>query len=205
VVVEEKDPSLLTCCNGGCNQKYREEENHDEACRHHAKGPVFWDGGKFWACCPNEKKWEWEDFIAIPGCVIGRHSNVPPEPIPQEEINNTPILVTGADSNATTAQAEPEPEPEDDMEDVPVVDEDGNAICGNHAGGGGLCKCAFNVNSNNDDQACRHHPSAPVFHDGKKGYSCCNTYVYDFDDFMRIPPCAVGPHKPTTKKVKKTS
>ena len=89
------------------------------------------------------------------------------------------------------------------QEDVPVVDEDGNAICGNHAGGGGLCKCAFNVNSNNDDQvcthacnaflptrlemfivsqACRHHPSAPVFHDGKKGYSCCNVrIIHDHD------------------------
>ncbi|GAA5977965.1 hypothetical protein JCM10908_004179 [Rhodotorula pacifica] len=49
----------------------------------------------------------------------------------------------------------------------------------------------------NGDAACSFHPGGPVFHEGLKSYSCCsdvNKPVTDFDDFMKIPPCATGSH-----------
>lgn len=203
-VVEEVDPLLLTCCNGGCNQKYREEDNHDRACQYHCKPPVFWDGGKYWACCPDQKKWDWEDFICIPGCTIGRHSNVPPPKMVQEEMNNAPIAVPQGENPLTMqvpgpeqhGEAEVQAEEEEDMVEVPDIAEDGTAICGN-AG----CRAKFNVNDARDPNECKYHVCPPVFHDGKKGYDCCNVHVYDFDDFLRIPTCAVGTHTPRMKKV----
>lgn len=47
----------------------------------------------------------------------------------------------------------------------------------------------------NSDTACRHHQAPPTFHDLKKGWQCCSTkMVYDWDEFERIEPCAVGRH-----------
>ena len=47
----------------------------------------------------------------------------------------------------------------------------------------------------NADDACRYHPGPPVFHERKKGWACCDVHVYDFDEFMRVPPCARGRHR----------
>ncbi|KAI8920304.1 HSP20-like chaperone [Powellomyces hirtus] len=46
----------------------------------------------------------------------------------------------------------------------------------------------------NYDTSCEHHPGAPVFHEGLKSWSCCTKKVTDFDDFLKIPGCAVGKH-----------
>ncbi|KAL4065460.1 chord-domain-containing protein [Scleroderma citrinum] len=53
------------------------------------------------------------------------------------------------------------------------------------------------VVAENTDTSCVHHPGAPVFHEGLKSWSCCSTVnkpVLDFDEFMKIPGCAVGLH-----------
>ena len=33
-----------------------------------------------------------------------------------------------------------------------------------------------------------------MFHDTKKGWTCCNTVVYDWDEFQKIPACSHGAH-----------
>ncbi len=55
------------------------------------------------------------------------------------------------------------------------------------------CKKLF-VLSENSANACHHHPGKPMFHDLKKGWTCCKTVVYDWDEFQKIPTCAVGEH-----------
>ena len=43
---------------------------------------------------------------------------------------------------------------------------------------------------NNAPDSCTYHPGAPVFHEGLKSWSCCqsvNKPVLDFDEFMQIP------------------
>ncbi|BGP46135.1 hypothetical protein JCM10450v2_001975 [Rhodotorula kratochvilovae] len=70
------------------------------------------------------------------------------------------------------------------------------------------CGQSFDPDSN-DSPACSFHPGAPVFHEGLKSWSCCSDVskpVTDFDDFMKIPPCATGTHslepaEPLTKPV----
>eukprot|EP01015_Nassula_variabilis_P022856 TRINITY_DN4226_c0_g1_i15.p3 TRINITY_DN4226_c0_g1~~TRINITY_DN4226_c0_g1_i15.p3 ORF type:complete len:111 (+),score=25.95 TRINITY_DN4226_c0_g1_i15:175-507(+) len=55
------------------------------------------------------------------------------------------------------------------------------------------CRKKFS-DSENHDQACKHHTGKPMFHDLRKGWTCCNKIVYDWDEFEKIEPCAVGSH-----------
>ena len=50
------------------------------ACRHHTGAPMFRDGKKAWGCCPTKGEFEWDDFLAVPGCAVGTHTDVPPAP-----------------------------------------------------------------------------------------------------------------------------
>lgn len=50
----------------------------------------------------------------------------------------------------------------------------------------------------NGPEACCHHVGAPVFHDTRKWWSCCEEHkVYDFDALFSVPGCARGPHSLT--------
>ena len=62
-----------TCRNFGCQKKFRVEENTDTACQYHTGGPVFWDTYKYWACCPQKKNSDFDDFVKVPGCATGKH------------------------------------------------------------------------------------------------------------------------------------
>lgn len=45
-----------------------------------------------------------------------------------------------------------------------------------------------------EDMVCRYHSGGPVFHEGLKGWSCCDKRVIDFDSFLKIPGCTTGSH-----------
>lgn len=51
---------------------------------------------------------------------------------------------------------------------------------------------------NNKEGSCVHHPGHPVFHEGLKGWSCCDKRFTDFNDFLSYPGCTRGTH--TTEK-----
>jgi hypothetical protein len=46
----------------------------------------------------------------------------------------------------------------------------------------------------NKNDSCRFHPGPPIFHERKKGWACCDQTRWDFDEFLKIPTCAVGRH-----------
>jgi len=48
--------------------------------------------------------------------------------------------------------------------------------------------------SKNPDDACRHHPGLPFFHDAYKGWSCCNKKCTDFTEFLNIKGCLLSKH-----------
>ncbi|KAI0306546.1 chord-domain-containing protein [Multifurca ochricompacta] len=57
---------------------------------------------------------------------------------------------------------------------------------------------------NNTEEVCIYHPGAPIFHEGLKSWSCCNTVnkpVLDFDEFMTIAGCTRGVHSTEATKV----
>ena len=58
------------------------------------------------------------------------------------------------------------------------------------------CTAKNFIEEENGPEACKYHVGEPVFHDLKKYWSCCpNKVSWDWDDFMLLPTCAVGPHK----------
>lgn len=55
--------------------------------------------------------------------------------------------------------------------------------------------------SENVEGVCVYHDGKPIFHDIKKGWTCCNQVVYDWDQFTQLKGCKVDKHsdvKPNT-------
>ncbi len=48
----------------------------------------------------------------------------------------------------------------------------------------------------NTDTSCYFHDGKPIFHDVKKGWTCCNKTVYDWDEFTKLAGCKNGKHCP---------
>jgi len=78
--------------------------------------------------------------------------------------------------------------PSDSKVQAPEIDPDAVQICRNVG-----CGERFTENTNGDE-LCKFHPGPPIFHERKKGWACCNETRWDFDDFLKIPTCAVGRH-----------
>jgi len=55
------------------------------------------------------------------------------------------------------------------------------------------CRLKY-ADDDNTDSSCKHHSGKPMFHDLKKGWTCCDQRAYDWDEFERLPACAVGRH-----------
>ncbi len=65
-----------TCQRKGCGKTFLVESNTDKlACSHHVGQPVFRDICKSWSCCPEKKTYDFDDFLAIPGCAKGIHDD----------------------------------------------------------------------------------------------------------------------------------
>ena len=62
----------MRCKHGGCNKEYTEEENSDNICSYHSGEAVFHDTKKYWSCCKKES-WDWDGFMKLPTCCIGKH------------------------------------------------------------------------------------------------------------------------------------
>ena len=51
------------------------------------------------------------------------------------------------------------------------------------------CSEKYKEGSSREGEKCVHHPGAPIFHEGSKGWSCCKRRVLEFDQFMNIEGC----------------
>jgi hypothetical protein len=78
--------------------------------------------------------------------------------------------------------ASPAPPPESDDDD-PSLEIKQGATCRRKGCG------AVYQGGNREGESCVHHPGAPIFHEGSKGWSCCKRRVMEFDQFMKIEGC----------------
>ena len=65
---------------------------------------------------------------------------------------------------------------------------------------GAPCKrpwCKHTYGGADDKSECVFHSGEPVFHEGSKGWSCCNRKVLEFDEFLKIKGCKTGRHRYT--------
>ncbi|KAF9915835.1 hypothetical protein BX616_005255 [Lobosporangium transversale] len=72
---------MPVCTHRGCEKTYDEATNSDTACQFHPQGPIFHEGLKGWSCC-SKRVVSFDQFLAIPGCSFGRHTDAPREEFP---------------------------------------------------------------------------------------------------------------------------
>ena len=196
-----------SCRNPGCKKKYNESENNDQACQYHAGKPIFHDLKKGWACC-NQIAYDWEEFEKLKTCAVGKHTDIDPfssqngqdqffksntvayakqavDKIEAEKVKTIEEYNREVEEKRKKKEAE-----EATKEKKPFVSASGKHKCINKG-----CLKDYDP-SENSDNACNYHPGEPFFHDVKKTWTCCKIETWDWDDFMKIVPCATGPHVP---------
>ncbi|KAJ5489218.1 hypothetical protein N7539_004108 [Penicillium diatomitis] len=164
------------CVHKGCGKTFDDPE---ETCVYHPGPPVFHEGQKGWKCC-KPRVLTFEEFLAIPPCTTGKHSTVDDTPAPE------PVKAPEEPAPAPTPAAAPAPIPlvvEEPDSDDPDAEIPANATCRRKG-----CGATYD-GSRDREEKCVHHPGAPVFHEGSKGWSCCKRRVLEFDQFLKIPGC----------------
>lgn len=129
--------------------------------------------------------------MEITPCTEGKHSttDLPPQIEKREPVidptppppTRAPIATTAAQAAETTAPPPPPPESEDDDPDLEIPD---GRVCRRKG-----CSVSYAKGQDRTVEKCTHHPGAPIFHEGSKGYSCCKRRVLEFDQFMKIEGC----------------
>lgn len=84
-------------------------------------------------------------------------------------------------NRAATPSPAPPPESEDDDPSLEIPD---GRICRRKG-----CGKTYKKGQSRENETCVHHPGAPLFHEGSKGYTCCKRRVLEFDQFMKIEGC----------------
>jgi disease resistance protein len=176
----------LKCRRFGCNSAYDSEQNSQDSCRFHPQAPLFRDLRKLWPCCGVEKH-DWDDFMRVPGCQVGPHSDAKPVGLSRNPSHSsTPAPLPARTPPPAPAPAAPAPAPAK----KPMVTASGKFKCDN-AG----CNAEFDPEELSGN-FCQHHPGKPLFRDTRKWWTCCDRAAYDWDDFMKIPPCSTSVHRP---------
>lgn len=153
-----------------------------------------------WKCC-KPRFLTFEEFQSIPPCTVGKHSTTEfPLPVEKTEgasISTAPTPVSSAEPTRVplnAAQATPPPpppaveEPEDDDPALPIKE---GTTCKRIKCGVQYTPEVRAKREKGEKEECVHHPGAPIFHEGSKGYSCCKRRVLEFDEFMKIEGCTV--------------
>jgi hypothetical protein len=86
-------------------------------------------------------------------------------------------------AQAATPRAETPKPQEEDEEDDPSLEVKEGTTCRRKS-----CGVKFE-GGDRSGETCVHHPGAPIFHEGSKGWSCCKRRVLEFDQFMNIEGC----------------
>ena len=70
-----KEDGTAKCLRKGCQKIFKFDENSKDACCYHKGQPVFHDTYKYWSCCSEKKCFEFDAFMAVPGCAVGFHDD----------------------------------------------------------------------------------------------------------------------------------
>eukprot|EP01035_Chromulina_nebulosa_P019873 gene19873-25825_t len=71
-----KDDGTARCQRRGCQKIFNySSENNSDSCCYHQGQPIFHDVAKYWSCCPEKKCYDFDDFLKVPGCIVGYHDD----------------------------------------------------------------------------------------------------------------------------------
>ena len=198
---------LKKCKRLGCLKEYYEKDNVEGSCHYHDGKPMFHDTKKGWTCC-NQVAYDWDEFQKIPPCKVGKHSDTPLEKIEffkSDTVANAQraidkmggakkIMDINEFNEAEKKKAEEKAKLEGEKPKEIIKNSEGKYFCGHHG-----CKDKTYDPNKNEEGSCHYHLGNPMFHDRKKFWTCCKAEAYDWDEFEKLPPCAVGKHVPKYK------
>lgn len=132
--------------------------------------------------------------MSIEPCTQGKHSttDLPPKIEKMEgdaqhttqQPQQAPAPPRGPVTVPQNAPTPPPPVPESEDDDASLEIPDGR-VCRRRG-----CGATYDKSKGRSaEEKCTHHPGAPIFHEGSKGYSCCKRRVLEFDQFMKIEGC----------------
>lgn len=200
------------CVRQGCNKNYTDDANNEDTCKYHDGKPIFHDLKKGWTCC-NVIVYDWDEFTNIKGCKTAAHSNIKESNTDffrSQTVDNAQKGIDTNPENITKVENPPQIKEIKDYEEIQnklkeekrkldaekpkeiIKNSEGKHFCSNPG-----CADKTFVPENNGPDACKHHAGPPIFHDRKKMWTCCKQEAFDWDDFMKLDPCIIGPH--TTK------
>lgn len=187
------------CTHKGCGKEFSDPE---EPCVYHPEPPIFHEGQKGWQCC-KPRVLTFEEFLAIPPCTTGKHSTeapATPAPAPVPEVPAPSVNSSGVETYRTTkpitqmAVSTATATPVAPLKEKPIEQDDPSVPVPVDAKCKRLgCKAVYK-GPDTYEEKCVHHPGAPIFHEGSKGYSCCKRRVLEFDQFLKIEGCAENKH-----------
>ena len=195
------------CTRLGCQKEYYEKDNVEGCCHYHDGKPIFHDIKKGWTCC-NVVVYDWDESQKIPPCKTGKHTCDPNQKIEffksstvanaqkaiDKDENGKKILNVNDYNKEQQKLEEEKKKAEGEKPKQIVMNKEGKYYCGNPG-----CQSMTYDPNDNPEGCCKHHLGHPVFHDRKKMWTCCKQEAYDWDDFQKLPPCAVGKHIPKYK------
>jgi len=204
---------MVRCSNQGCGQDFDPADNPNDGCTYHPGVPVFHEGLKSWSCCQgvNKPVLDFDEFMHIPGCYVGNHSEAPPKPQPAPKpVQNTPSLSMSTSKDgkevytsgtATSGTSKPVDTISAAKVLAPVEEEDdleASVAPGTKCRHNGCSIEYVNDEANRKEgreaSECTYHPLPPIFREGSKGYLCCKRRVLEFDEFLKIEGCKKGRH-----------
>lgn len=207
----------VLCYNKGCGKTYDPNLNTDVSCIHHPGVPVFHDALKGWSCC-KRRTTDFTDFLNIPGCSKGKHSNEKPQQPIKPKVSSSkttdakekPVVVLQPPMPKPIKIVAPMMRPSADEPTIPLSFKSTASLkkaleklsLGEKNQGDTLkqikicqhlsCKSVY---TEGIDEVCIHHPGGPVFHEGMKYWSCCNRKTSDFTAFLSQEGCVKGTHE----------
>ncbi|OZJ03778.1 hypothetical protein BZG36_03466 [Bifiguratus adelaidae] len=217
----------MKCTHKGCGKDFDPENNKEGDCQYHPGGPIFHEGLKGWQCC-SKRVVEFDEFLKIPGCTTGKHTDEKPveeakpaaqEPLPAAKARRGSVEVyeNGAQVQYTADTPPPQTlgdivaklddeikpamvQPIAEEVDDPSIPVLAGTTCKHRGCGKQYVDDATSRQEGSPEAVCVYHPGAPIFHEGSKGWSCCSRRVLEFDEFLKIKGCKTGKHLFASKK-----
>jgi len=95
---QEELKNTVVCARFGCQLRFPKGGPYPTNCQYHRLPPVFHETAKYWACCPTKKAYDWDEFQAIPGCLMGTCTEV------REEQQGSKLFLGGTDLREQAAE-----------------------------------------------------------------------------------------------------
>ena len=157
-----------------------------------------------WQCC-KPRVLTFDEFLSIPPCTAGKHSAIddtqytnaselpkaqddlpptlPPKPMTIDNLIKSPMVshIPQASAPPTAPSAFSESDSDDPSRPIQL-----NTTCRRRG-----CNSAATpaTMASRGGEQCMYHPGKAIFHEGSKGWTCCNRRVLEFDQFMKIAGC----------------